>query len=328
MNSVLNVQDIDTMSSCSWNTEKSLINAAEKSRGGGPGMLADHQPRSPSSNQTKYPIKTLCFSKKSLTMPTKEEYSILLTCGLGARKWQVSLDFDEEAFQSAIYKIYPRLTSVSSYTLWNIKKDKTFEKLPAKVNTPSRIRAYLGNQFSGCLLIMPSEEIQLFDQQLQNDLIHNQKMKQLSQKTNSFNEKPNPVSPFNEQTHSEMRLFHKTPEKSKRYHGSNHGSNQSVTFDIPEQKLDTVSEMIEKNAINSRNNANVRDEREREPPPNQLRHLSDQAMDSKIYSGTALSSLQISQHDPISLKRDHTGTGSTVNTLNNVRPFKTFFLAK
>ena len=83
MNSVLNVQDIDTMSSCSWNTEKSLINAAEKSRGGGPGMLADHQPRSPSSNQTKYPIKTLCFSKKSLTMPTKEEYSILLTCGLG-----------------------------------------------------------------------------------------------------------------------------------------------------------------------------------------------------------------------------------------------------
>merc|ERR1719346_359500 len=124
-------------------------------------MSADHQPRSPSSNQTKYPIKTLCFSKKSLTMPTKEEYSILLTCGLGARKWQVSLDFDEEAFQSAIYKIYPRLTSVSSYTLWNIKKDKTFEKLPAKVNTPSRIRAYLGNQFSGCLLIMPSEEIQL-----------------------------------------------------------------------------------------------------------------------------------------------------------------------
>ena len=83
MNSVLNVQDIDTMSSCSWNTEKSMISAAEKARGAGGAMLADHQPRSPSSNQTKYPIKTLCFSKKSLTMPTKEEYSILLTCGLG-----------------------------------------------------------------------------------------------------------------------------------------------------------------------------------------------------------------------------------------------------
>jgi len=323
MNSVLNVQDIDTMSSCSWNTEKSMLSAAEKSRGGGGAMLADHQPRSPSSNQTKYPIKTLCFSKKSLTMPTKEEYSILLTCGLGARKWQVSLDFDEEAFQSAIYKIYPRLTSVSSYTLWNIKKDKTFEKLPAKVNTPSRIRAYLGNQFSGCLLIMPSEEIQLFDQQLQNDLIHNQNMKQLSQKTNSFNEKPKPVSPFNEQIHNEMRLFHNTPEKSKRYHGSNHGSNQSVTFDIPEQKLETVSEMIEKNASNNRNNVNVNEGRE--PPPTQLRHLSDQVMESKIYSGSALSSLQISQHDPISLKRDHTGTGSTVKAQNNVRPLNLIF---
>jgi len=245
MNSVLNVQDIDTMSSCSWNTEKSMLSAAEKSRGGGGAMLADHQPRSPSSNQTKYPIKTLCFSKKSLTMPTKEEYSILLTCGLGARKWQVSLDFDEEAFQSAIYKIYPRLTSVSSYTLWNIKKDKTFEKLPAKVNTPSRIRAYLGNQFSGCLLIMPSEEIQL------------------------------------------------------------------------------VSEMIEKNASNNRNTLNVNEGRE--PPPTQLRHLSDQVMESKIYSGSALSSLQISQHDPISLKRDHTGTGSTVKAQNNVRPLNLIF---
>ena len=52
---------------------------------------------------------------------------------IGARKWQVSLDYDEAAFQNAIYKIYPRLNAVSSYTLWNIKKDKTFEKLPAKV---------------------------------------------------------------------------------------------------------------------------------------------------------------------------------------------------
>jgi len=66
-------------------------------------------------------------------------------------------------------------------------------------------------------------------------------MKQLSQKTNLFNEKPEPVSPFNEQIHNEMRLFHNTPEKSKHYHGSVHGSTQSVTFDIPEQKLETVS---------------------------------------------------------------------------------------
>jgi len=153
------VQEIDTMSNISWATEKSMISNIEKARNCG--LPPRSPPRSPSSQTTKYPIKTLCFSKKSLTMPTKEEYSILLTCGLGARKWQVSLDSDEEAFQSAIYKIYPRLTSVTSYTLWNIKKDKTFEKLPTKVNTPSRIRAYLGNQFSGCLIIMPSEEIQL-----------------------------------------------------------------------------------------------------------------------------------------------------------------------
>ena len=35
-----------------------------------------------------------------------------------------------------------------------------------QVNTPNRIRAYLGNQFSGCLLIMPSEEIQLVSSDL------------------------------------------------------------------------------------------------------------------------------------------------------------------
>ena len=66
-------------------------------------------------------------------MIPKRKNHLIFQSILGARKWQVSLDFDEEAFQSAIYKIYPRLTSVSSYTLWNIKKDKTFEKLPAKV---------------------------------------------------------------------------------------------------------------------------------------------------------------------------------------------------
>ena len=51
----------------------------------------------------------------------------------GARKWQVNLDIDKADFQNAIYKIYPRLNSVSGYTLLNIKRDKTFEELPAKV---------------------------------------------------------------------------------------------------------------------------------------------------------------------------------------------------
>jgi len=84
MNSIAsNVQEIDTMSNISWATEKSMVSNMEKARNCGSASLADHPPRSPSSHTTKYPIKTLCFSKKSLTMPTKEEYSILLTCGLG-----------------------------------------------------------------------------------------------------------------------------------------------------------------------------------------------------------------------------------------------------
>ncbi|TRY60921.1 hypothetical protein TCAL_03200 [Tigriopus californicus] len=109
----------------------------------------------------KYLMKTLCFSKKSMSMPSKEEYSRLLSCGLGARKWQVNLDLDSKIFQLTLLNIYPRLSTVSNYSLWTINKNKTFEKLPQKVDTPSRIRAYLGSQFSGCLVIMPSEEISL-----------------------------------------------------------------------------------------------------------------------------------------------------------------------
>ena len=63
----------------------------------------------------------------------------------GARKWQVHLDFDADAFKNAIYKIYPRLTSVPGYTLWNIKKDKTFEKLPAMVRTMQQANKSKGN---------------------------------------------------------------------------------------------------------------------------------------------------------------------------------------
>ena len=31
----------------------------------------------------KYLMKTLCFSKKSTVMPNKDEYALLLRCGLG-----------------------------------------------------------------------------------------------------------------------------------------------------------------------------------------------------------------------------------------------------
>ena len=81
----------------------------------------------------KYLMKTLCFSKKSLTMPSKEEYARLLSWGLGARKWQVSLDLDSETFRLTLLNIYPRLATQSNYTLWTINRDKSFEKLPQKV---------------------------------------------------------------------------------------------------------------------------------------------------------------------------------------------------
>ncbi|CAB4062025.1 unnamed protein product [Lepeophtheirus salmonis] len=109
----------------------------------------------------KYPIKTLCFNKKLLSMPSKDEYSILLCNGLGARKWVVSFKLDAESFKRDILKIYPLLSTVSGFTLWTINKDKEFEKLPPKVNTPKRISAYFGTHFSGCLIIMPSESIPL-----------------------------------------------------------------------------------------------------------------------------------------------------------------------
>ena len=52
---------------------------------------------------------------------------------------------------------------------------------------------------------------------------------------------------------------------------------------------------------------------------NELHHLSNH--ESNIYSGSALSSLQISHQDPVSLKRDNTGTGSNVKAqcLNKLR---------
>ena len=85
MHSILNVREIETMSSCSWNTEKSMT-SSELARCAtlSEGRKLTRSPNSQTDFSTaKYPIKTLCFSKKSLTMPTKEEYSVLLTCGLG-----------------------------------------------------------------------------------------------------------------------------------------------------------------------------------------------------------------------------------------------------
>ena len=46
----------------------------------------------------------------------------------------MGLNSDAEEFRRAILNIYPRLSNTTGYTLWNVKKDKTFEKLPVKVN--------------------------------------------------------------------------------------------------------------------------------------------------------------------------------------------------
>jgi len=151
------------------------MSASVMSSGGMAAIGLVSAPRSPSSSvcsfagsvnseilqANKYLMKTLCLAKKSQTLPGKADYANLLTSGLGARKWVASLDFDAESFKGAIVNIYPRLSSVPSYTLWNVKPDKSFEKLPLTVNTPQRIKSYLGTSFTGSLIIMPSEEISL-----------------------------------------------------------------------------------------------------------------------------------------------------------------------
>jgi len=124
---------------------------------------------SPSSGDSppppNYQLKTMCLAKKCVQMPTKEEHGFLLFCGLGARKWQCAIDCNSLTFKQAILNIYPRLRSVIGYNLWTLTKDKkTFERIPEKVNTPRRMRAYLGTHFTGCLIIVPVSDIVLMEE--------------------------------------------------------------------------------------------------------------------------------------------------------------------
>ena len=113
----------------------------------------------------KHYIKTMCLAKKTVRMPTKDEHGFLLFCGLGARKWQCSMDCDSLTFKQAILNIYPRLRSVIGYNLWTLTDDKkTFERIPEKVNTPMRMRAYLGSRFTGCMIIVPVSDIVLMEE--------------------------------------------------------------------------------------------------------------------------------------------------------------------
>merc|ERR1711936_1149664 len=107
----------------------------------------------------------MCLAKKTAQMPTKEEHGFLLFCGLGARKWEVDMNCNSLTFKQAILNIYPRLRSVIGYNLYTVAKDKkTFEKIPEKVNTPKRIRSYLGSHFTGCMIIVPVSDIVLMEE--------------------------------------------------------------------------------------------------------------------------------------------------------------------
>ena len=108
-----------------------------------------------------YSLKTMCLAKKCVQMPSKEEHGFLLFCGLGARKWEVDMNCNSLTFKQAILNIYPRLRSVIGYNLYTVSKDKNFERIPEKVNTPKRIRQYLGTHFTGCLIIVPVSDIVL-----------------------------------------------------------------------------------------------------------------------------------------------------------------------
>ena len=108
-----------------------------------------------------YNLKTMCLAKKCVQMPSKEEHGFLLFCGLGARKWEVDMNCNSLTFKQAILNIYPRLRSVIGYNLYTVSKEKKFERIPEKVNTPKRIRQYLGVHFTGCLIIVPVSDIVL-----------------------------------------------------------------------------------------------------------------------------------------------------------------------
>lgn len=123
-----------------------------------------------------YQLKTMCLAKKMVQMPSKEEHGFLLFCGLGARRWQIGMDCNSLSFKQAILNIYPRLRSVIGYNLWALTKDKkNFERIPEKVNTPRRMRSYLGSLFTGCLIVVPVSDIMLMEERREHLRIRDMK---------------------------------------------------------------------------------------------------------------------------------------------------------
>lgn len=139
-------------------------------------QMSQHGGVSSEPAEQMYQLKTMCLAKKTVQMPTKEEHGFLLFCGLGARRWQIGMDCNSLSFKQAILNIYPRLRSVIGYNLWALTKDrKNFERIPEKVNTPRRMRSYLGSLFTGCLIIVPVSDIMLMEERREHLRIRDMK---------------------------------------------------------------------------------------------------------------------------------------------------------
>merc|ERR1711910_289579 len=153
-----------------------------------------------------YQLKTMCLAKKAVQMPNKGEHGFLLFCGLGARKWEVEMNCNSLTFKQAILNIYPRLRSVIGYNLYTVAKDKkTFEKIPEKVNTPKRIRSYLGSHFTGCLIIVPVSDIVLMEEKREH--LRQIDMDQVGGSLQAQTGQPPPTSPTDLTRHRSLCLI-------------------------------------------------------------------------------------------------------------------------
>lgn len=112
-------------------------------------------------------LKTLCLSHSEVKLPKADEHAALLFNGLGARRWQISLQCDSLSFRKALLSIYPRLKTVNGYNLWFVNKEKRFQIIPEKVNNPRRIKNFLSTFNAECLLIIPVTNIQLMEENLE-----------------------------------------------------------------------------------------------------------------------------------------------------------------
>ena len=108
-------------------------------------------------------MKTLCLARKCVSLPSREEHGFLIFHGLGARRWKCPINCSAEDFKQSVLSIYPQLRSVPGYSLWTASTDgrRNLERIPETVDDPRRMREYLGTQFTGSIVIVPSSDIVL-----------------------------------------------------------------------------------------------------------------------------------------------------------------------